>query len=186
MKIQLRDLVYYFSYGSNINYWRMFDRLTVGGFGGFGFRSRKSEIPDRGIPYTLEGYKLVFNVGMMRGQYANVVPGTKKDFVEGLLYKLSHSQLMDLDKYEGCYKRKYFELPSGELACIYIALPEFCHKTGRPDLEYLNIILDGCKDSKLWKTYNMLVDYKNENFNLKKSRHEKYEDNQSFDSNKII
>lgn len=160
----MKDLIYYFAYGSNL-----FIRQFASRVGYYG------DVVE-GIPYILDGWKLSFNVAPDRGEnvktairFANIIPDDGAA-VEGVLYKMSHLQFMAMDKYEVLYDRKYFiaqDLPNEPLIATYIAYPEFVVEPGAPTLEYLNRLLDGAKAYNLVDTYNMLVDFKTKNYKLK-------------------
>lgn len=156
--------VKYFAYGSNISIKRL--------------KNRVGSIFDPlvpGIPYTLENYELVFNAGSIWGPwaFANIQP--KKGFkVEGILYDMSPSQFKKLDGYEILYDKHYFQIDKNTLGCVYIANNEnITIRPKKPTLEYLNIIIDGCKETGLINTYNSLIDYKIKNFKIRKSKHSK-------------
>lgn len=56
--------------------------------------------------------------------------------------------------------------------CIYIANPNRVRlMEDRPNLEYLNLIIDGCLETGLMPTYNKLVQYKLKNYKLKRNKH---------------
>jgi len=152
----------YFAYGSNISIERLKNRVE--------FANKPVK---EGLKYTLKNYSLVFNVGYGYNSFANVIP-MNNSYVEGILYDLDEDQFRILDKYEGFYHRKYFKIDEETLGCIYIARSEnIGNKRIKPNIDYLNIILDGCKETGLIKTYNTLVHYKNSNYKLKKgNRHE--------------
>ncbi len=155
--------VKYFAYGSNIKYDRLKDRVEFFG-----------ELPlQRGIPYTLNGYALNFGAGAMFGgwSYANIVPMINYQ-VEGILYDLTPEQFERLDRYEALYEKQYFQIDKDTIGCTYIAKRyNVTKRLTKPTLEYLNIILDGCRETNLTKTYNMLLAYKLANYKLKKSKH---------------
>lgn len=156
--------VKYFAYGSNI----LMDRL----------RSRVEylgEPPLTGTPYILQNYSLVFNAGSMYGAYcfANVVP-RQGESVEGILYDFTPEQFSRLDRFELLYEKQYFQIDQNTIGCVYVCKPEnvsrrvgFC----KPSLDYLNIIIDGCLETGLTRTYNNLIQYKKLNYKLKKSKH---------------
>lgn len=154
--------VKYFAYGSNIK----FDRL----------RSRVEFLTEpivNGEQYTLDGYRLVFNAGIDFGfsAYANIEEARGYS-VEGILYDLTPAQFTRLDQYEAFYEKQYFQIDESTIGCVYIAKKEMtCKKAKRPDLTYLNTIIDGCEEQGLEDTYNLLVKYKLTNYKIRKSRH---------------
>jgi hypothetical protein len=150
----------YFAYGSNL----LSSRLE--------FRVGKVQ---KVCNYDLLGYRLTFNVW---GGFANIIPGRPNDKVEGVLYDLTDRQLKELDHYEGFYYRKIFDphLMGGPLGVAYIATEEAESVDGklvRPTLDYMNVLLDGCREQGLKETYNSLLNLKTGWFRLKKkSKHE--------------
>jgi len=155
--------VKYFAYGSNIDIERLKSRVEF-----------MNEPVVEGEPYSLEDYTLVFNAGMRFStfSFANIVP-RKGSKVEGILYDLTPNQFKRLDDYEMLYEKQYFQIDENTIGCVYIA-KEMCtlEKEYKPDLSYLNIIIDGCQTTGLKTTYNKLVRYKLANYKLKKvSKH---------------
>lgn len=149
----------YFAFGSNI----LFEQMK--------WRIETIDKIERGTLYILNDYKLVFNVGYgtMSHRFANIVPesGAK---VEGLLYDLTYDQLRRMDLYEALYKRCYFRIDDKTIACAYVGnYFSIMRKPGKPTLNYLNTILDGCREAELTWTYENLLKYKMENYKLKKS-----------------
>lgn len=132
--------VLYFAYGSNI----LQDRLN--------YRVGKNTFHST---YKLYGYKLVFNaVGWGRTAYANIIKGSKYDYVEGVLYELTSEQFKDLDRYEGLYERNYFIIPEiKEIGCTYICKVENIEDNYPSDEEYVKVIMEGCKHFGLFHTY---------------------------------
>jgi gamma-glutamylcyclotransferase len=139
-------MIYYFAYGSNMN----FERLKI----------RDSSASRLGSAF-LEGYELVFNKIAKNKQgvsYANIQENFNSN-VEGILYSLDNLDL--LDKFEG-FPKEYFRK---EIEIIfenkmlktwtYIANKD---KTGIdifPEKEYLNHIL--CGEPFLSKSYFKLI-----------------------------
>lgn len=106
----------YFAYGSNMNPQRM--------------RGRNINYAERN-PAILKGYTLKFNKVSFRNLhegFANIVPDAK-EFVEGVLYDLSDTDIEKLDQYEGYpvhYDRRQVKVMTGtgeEEALTYIACP---------------------------------------------------------------
>lgn len=147
--------VYYFAYGSNL----LIDKLKF----------RVDHLGEVTVykQYNLMGWKLVFNCGWFH-TFANIVKGDETDFVEGILYDLNAYQLKLLNEYEGLYETYYFDIDANSIACVYISTKK-CHKVdnGKPELAYLNSILQGCADHGLTKTYLKLMKYKQDNYKLK-------------------
>lgn len=149
--------VLYFAYGSNIDINRLIYRV-----GDVKVHSR----------YTLEKYRLVFNAGFKSlrkskfkslfksNTFANIEP-SEKGKVEGILYELTPEQFDILDSYEGLYERQYFQVSEKEIGCVYIAK----HTTkGLPNIDYLDIIINGCKTFGLNKTVIKLQTFKENNY----------------------
>ncbi len=127
-----------------------------------------------GTPFTLLNYKLAFNCcasRFVKNTFANIIYDQGAS-VEGVLYDLTERQLRCLDMYEALYERKYFRINDTTIGCTYVALPDCVTMLKKkPALDYLNIILDGCKEAGLVRTYNELLEYKKQNYKLKKNRH---------------
>lgn len=137
-------MAYYFAYGSNLDYTRMFSRCG------------SADVLGR---TQLEDYRLVFMENNARRIVANIVP-SKGDFVEGVVYYISEIDLKRLDAIEGhphVYTRKAISIKvrAEEVkAYVYIMKPEclvmtrdyvckFKRKYGIPKGEYFNHILRG-------------------------------------------
>lgn len=150
----------YFAYGSNM----LSKRLT----------ERVGYVHRIGV-YTLLNHRLLFNSGSFRlNSYANIEPA-EGESVEGVLYNLNETQIHSLDFCEG-YPRNYekfykIETINGSQLVIfgYWTRSEF-YKTinGKPNLNYLNIILMGAMQNGLDVTFNKLSQYKNDNYKLTK------------------
>jgi hypothetical protein len=141
----------YFAYGSNIFSTQM--------------RYRMYGCYDYCGTFILPDYKLTFDVGHKKfGTFANIQP-SKGDEVEGVLYKLSHTQLMELDKYEGLYTREYFHHPhlSDTIVAVYVGREEF-KSNELPAVEYFERIIRGCEERGLHKTLEKLENFKKENY----------------------
>lgn len=132
--------VYYFAYGSNL----LMKRLVY----------RVGEVKIRGS-YKLYGYKLAFNaVGYNYISFANIVPATKNDYVEGVLYELTPDQFDMLDRYEALYERNYFIINGiNGIGCTYIAKPNNTKDFVPSDKDYVETIMEGAKDFGLHKAY---------------------------------
>lgn len=155
--------VKYFAYGSNINIHRLKSRVD----------SHYEKITP-GVPYVLQGYALIFNAGSKFGgwSFANIVPNIEAS-VEGILYDMTPDQFKELDRYEVLYHREYFRLDNNTIGCAYIANND--NTTIIPKkltLDYLNIIIDGCLETGLSRTYKELLAYKKANYKLKKNKHD--------------
>lgn len=129
----------YFAYGSNMSHGRIINRL--------------GKVIKVGVA-ELKDYTLTFNYGNDTESYANIIesPG---DSVKGVVYLLTHRQLLRLDLYEGTvidadrfYKRVIKSIDDKQ-TCVYIShniRKEFM----RPVYErYLNHILKGYTENGL-------------------------------------
>ncbi len=154
--------VKYFAYGSNISIDRLKNRVERWG---------ESDL-QAGVPYTLQNHALIFNAGSRIGSwaFANVVP-RQGESVEGILYDITSEQFERLDKYEMLYYKAYFQIDKNTIGCIYLAYEENTGGATKPSLDYLNIIIDGCLETGLTRTYNTLIKYKAANYKLKKNKH---------------
>jgi len=130
------DVIEYFSYGSNMNPERMKERGVL-------YLSRES--------FVLGGYELRFNKisrSNPRAGAANIVPHASGE-VEGVLYRITVSGLLNLDRYEGYpaeYDRKKLiigakTLDEGEII-TYVAHPSRVKEGLRPMREYLRHLLE--------------------------------------------
>lgn len=152
----------YFAYGSNISRERLRNRVET-----------VFEPLAAGVPYVLNDYKLVFNAGAMYGLhcYANIIPARGEN-VEGILYDITPEQLSSLDRFEVLYNKHFFYLNNTTIGCVYIAKKEHVERRPKkPTLDYLNIIIDGCKETGLNRTYNELLQYKLRNYKIRKNKH---------------
>jgi gamma-glutamylcyclotransferase len=133
--------MFYFAYGSNLNKKRMLDRGVI---------------IKNVIPAKLFNYELKFNKVSKQGAVANVVP-CKDSVVEGVLYDVE--TLVLLDKYEGYpkhYTRVLLNIENVD-AWVYIANREYIKEGLRPELEYLNHLLEG-REYLSEEYYNNLKD----------------------------
>jgi gamma-glutamylcyclotransferase len=130
------DVIGYFSYGSNMNPERMKERGVL-------YLSRES--------FVLEGYELRFNkISRLNPQAgsANIVPHASKE-VEGVLYRITMSGLLNLDRHEGYpdeYDRKKLIIDAngkkkGEII-TYMAHPSRVKEGLSPMKEYLRHLLE--------------------------------------------
>lgn len=120
--------------------------------------------------YVLQNYEMLFNAG---GQFANIRP-CPGAVVEGVLYELNHTQMVQMDWYERLYERQYTDIIyQGQpyILCTYVCVDKRSLHVGKPLLPYLNFCLDGALENGLKATYNKLLEYKHKNYKLKKSKH---------------
>lgn len=146
--------VLYFAYGSNLLMERLVARV-----------GRVQTVS----PHTLNGYDLVFN----RYGYADIVPNPDAS-VDGILYALTPEQLKELDRYELLYARNHFLANingTTEICCVYIGTgvrSPYSIIRDKPELSYLNYILEGASKHGLVGLVNKLTSYKKANYKLKK------------------
>lgn len=156
----------YFAYGSNMLRLRLENRV-----------GNTVKIGN----YTLSGYKMLFNSGCFNHSYANIEADPSSS-VNGVLYRLTESQIGILDMHEG-YPRNYEKFYKIETILIngipeqciifgYITVnPYYINKDAIPSLDYLNIILMGCAENQLIDLYNELFEFKMNNYPIKSAIH---------------
>lgn len=139
--------VLYFAYGSNMFSGRIEFRITN---------------PIKAGTHKLYGWKLKFNAESDYGcqSYANIVKGTKTDFVEGVLYDLTHAQYRILDQFEGLYERMYFDIDSKTLGCAYVCRKDATGNMYQPDEYYFTRVLQGAIENGLDATTAHLINLK--------------------------
>ena len=153
--------IYYFAYGSNL----LQDRLDY----------RLGRIIRVVGNYTLPNYKLSFTARSFgKAAFANIEPSAG-DSVEGTLYEISSEELMILSRYEALYDVQFFTVPQypDAVCCVYIYKFPISKVVCKPSLDYINIIIDGCLEKGLHRTYNSLIDYKLKVLKAKGSKHKK-------------
>lgn len=152
--------VYYFAYGSNMSVDRIFYRV--------------GKVSVKGA-YTIKGYVLGFNCGHAPyNLYGNMIVSANEK-IEGVLYELSEEQIHQLDFYE-CYPNNYdkiyfYDDEKDAIIFAYVATKNFClysSESGKPQLDYINHLIKGAAEFNLKSTYNFLMDYKVNNYKLKK------------------
>jgi gamma-glutamylcyclotransferase (GGCT)/AIG2-like uncharacterized protein YtfP len=152
--------LFYFAFGSNMFNKRINERI--------------GRIQPAGT-FILPGYRLVFNCGNPWCSYANIVADSQAS-VEGVLYSLNDEQIHTLDMYEGYprnYQKRYFDLPNGDLGFAYVSENHEMYTAARPQLSYINMLIDGAFQNNLLNTYNMLVEFKERNYKLRGSKHKR-------------
>jgi len=152
--MKLKNDKLYFAYGSNLFISRLMHRV------GF-VEVLKTE--------TLKNWKLYFtNFG-----YANIKPSEPSE-VEGVIYKLTGRQLLILDHYEGLYERVSMSI-NGIECFTYIDKGRFkpVLSISKPNLSYINFIIDGCLNFNLINTAEELKVYKKNNYKVKSNKHGK-------------
>lgn len=155
----MENRILYFSYGSNLLSERINRRLFA--------------IIPVYRTYVLEGYRFVFNTGISKkAAFANIIP-SPRDTVEGVLYELTGQQFKELSHYEGCYHPEFF-IVDNQSVIVYVGNEEYTLlKSPTPSLDYINTIIKGCLEKRLYRTYNELVEYKNKVLKLKSNKHKK-------------
>lgn len=152
--------VFYFAYGSNMLLERIYNRVG------------KVKIIGK---YSIKNYKLAFNCGYPPARMFANMAVSEGSSIEGVLYELTESQIANLDRYEVYpfnYQKIYmYDNALDAIIFAYVATPDFKPKrVGKPELEYLNILIQGCKDFKLESTLEFLLNYKLNNYKLKNNR----------------
>ncbi len=129
----LRNPVWYFAYGSNLNVGQM--RRRVGQW-----QSCEKA--------SLRGWRLVFNVPSDRwgGLAANIVQtGRDQDRVWGVLYRISQTQLDVLTTFEGVLPVSITVEMDGQEVPAKVYLFQSKEAPGRPPSQYLDTILGGLR-----------------------------------------
>lgn len=155
--------VLYFAYGSNMMFERLERRL-----------SWMDPVIKTGT-HKLYGWKLCFNAESNIGinNFANIIKGEATDFVEGVLYQITHRQFKHLDHIEGLYEREFFDIDANTLGCAYVCVDtELIGQKYTPEEEYINICLLGAVENNLEATIKYLW-YLKQNINFNRSRREK-------------
>jgi gamma-glutamylcyclotransferase (GGCT)/AIG2-like uncharacterized protein YtfP len=132
----------YFAYGSNLNTERLAKRC--------GYVEKVKTV-------VLPHYRLAFNTGNDLRSFANIVP-SKRDVIEGVVYRISQYQEDQLDVYEGVsmgnYSKQYIRIDNDLVLCYFGEKPS----TYNPDLDYLRIIHAGAKEHNLKRTKRIVED----------------------------
>ena len=143
-------MVYYFAYGSNLDYVRMFHRCE------------SAEVVCRA---TLDGYRLVFMENNSKRIVANIIK-EKGHHVDGVVYEITEKDLKRLDAFEGhpnVYKRKQVTISiKGEDKKVYVyimpktydiklgkRLIEIPRRYGMPKGDYFTHVQNGYNMFKL-------------------------------------
>ncbi len=136
----MEDFLLYFAYGSNMDKKRLYDRI------GSAFKW------DVGM---VSGRRLSFNkLGLDGTGKANLVDH-EGETAYGVIYQVSESDLIKLDRFEVGYVRKTLEIQSynnGYVQAIsYLAniLPDFIS----PNKDYMNHIIQGAEEHGLKQNY---------------------------------
>lgn len=141
---------WYFAYGSNLLSEQMQCRL--GSL--FIAEHENAELCPRVV--TLPGHRVNFSMRSSDGcYYANIV--ASDEAVLGVIYRCNSLALEKLDAFEQGYDRiitQVFDATGQSYdAAVYIARPENVSNLGRPDIAYLNRILQGGKSHGLPAEY---------------------------------
>jgi gamma-glutamylcyclotransferase len=140
--------VYYFAYGSNMNWPQMQRRCPSSRFVCIG------RLP--GYHFGITRHSRLRNCGT-----ANVYPAPGKD-VWGIVYDITDEDLLILDGFEDGYRREILQVhPSEEGkpplgALVYVAALE--ENVPRPNAEYRRLIVDGAKHWNLPVAYLTLLE----------------------------
>lgn len=142
-------MIYYYSYGSNLDEKRMIDR-------GVNFTSKEKG--------TLKGYRFIINKKSQKNPnigFANIVEDFNSE-VEGIIYEVENEDIIKLDKFEGFPKhyRRENHIINNKECVVYIANNEWTtfNEIATTE-EYKNHILEG-KDFLSEIYYNNLLKIK--------------------------
>lgn len=111
--------IYYFAYGSNINYYQLKNRI-------------RAILPVIHYESYIKDFKLVFDVNYKEFYYANVEfePG---ETVTGITYKITPHQLLILN----CYERNYYSFNTfdsrGNIVYVYKSRQPSISGTPKPE-----------------------------------------------------
>ena len=141
-------MLYYFGYGSNINFISL---------------KAKGVVPTRSLVGILPEYKLRFNVEHWfrhEGGMCNIEPtNNPDDHVEGIVHECTDDDLEALDRMEAYgvgYDRITVDVRTSEgtiNALTYVGLPAVLNDDCLPTGRYLNIILKGARAAGLSDAY---------------------------------
>jgi gamma-glutamylcyclotransferase len=140
--------VYYFAYGSNMNWPQMQRRCPSARFVCVGRLA--------GYHFGITRHSRLRNCGT-----ANVYPATGKE-VWGIVYDISDEDLLVLDGFEDGYRREILRVYSSEYGrppldtLVYVATLE--ENVPRPNAEYRRLIVEGAKHWNLPATYLALLE----------------------------
>lgn len=156
-KEQLQQKVLYFAYGSNMHQPRLEQRVG-----------------DVKLiaTYELHNHKLTFDAGS-QCSYANVKE-CEGETCEGVIFEMTYRQLLILDRYEGLYERRkvlYSERRLHFYVCDY-----YRYERRQPSLtmEYYALLMLGCTEHNLKKSYVIVERFKPDKFSLKYSKESYY------------
>lgn len=136
--------MYYFAYGSNMNFEQMKKRCPSSTFIERAFL--------KGYKFVYDGYSVKW-----RSTVANIIKTGDKDEVCGGVFEISKDNLAALDCYEGypdTYNKEKIEV-KGDSGSIYVALVYLRGgvKVSVPHQEYRGIVIQGAKDCGLSEEY---------------------------------
>ncbi|WP_334386689.1 gamma-glutamylcyclotransferase family protein [Bradyrhizobium sp. AZCC 2262] len=146
------DAVWYFAYGSN-----MHDDA---------FLKRRRMRPSEWRAGRLKGYRLRFNLdGIPKGKAApaNICPDPDSE-VWGVLYKITHRQMLRLDLTEGvpgrAYSRTWLEMHDvdGQTVSAMTYVAKGKETDGRPSLRYITMLRDGARAHGLPSSWLQMLD----------------------------
>ncbi len=143
--------VWYFAYGSNL------DPGT--------FLERRRMRPRSARPGRLEGYRLVFDLRVGRGERAeaNLEP-SQFESVHGVAYALSHEDAARLDRTEGVHRGAYrrkdvrVELRDGGRVSAFTYVSPHRTRGRKPSERYLCLLLTGARHHGLPPDYVTWLD----------------------------
>lgn len=132
-----REKFYYFAYGSNMSYKRLYERV-----------GKCKKIGN----HTLEGYELTFNYGNDKESFANLKEN-ENSTIEGVVYELTLKQLQLLDYYEGNNNPNYYyrmcDIYKNRALHFYISFNTRKVFEKPISFNYYNHLLAGCVENNL-------------------------------------
>ncbi len=140
--------MYYFAYGSNMNWQQMQRRCPSSRF------VCVAHLPD--FRFGITRHSRLRDCGT-----ANIYPACGEE-IWGIIYEVNHADLTVLDSFEDGYRRKvlsFYPIQDGKQpldALVYMADIE--HNVPRPSAEYRRLIVEGAKHWKLPPSYVALLE----------------------------
>lgn len=132
-----KEKFYYFAYGSNMSYERLYKRI-----------GKCKKIGN----YNLEGYELTFNYGNEKESFANLKENEQKS-VEGVVYEITLKQLHLLDYYEGNNNPNYYyrmcDIYKNKALHFYISFNTRKEFLKPISIVYYKYLLEGCIENNL-------------------------------------
>ncbi len=131
--MQSEIIVYYFAYGSNMLESRLKERISAK-YIGVG---------------KLNNYQFLCNKKSKFGSAKGNISTSQNNYVLGVLYEVVYSDLLELDKIEGGYKRIEVDIELDEEIVKAFAYESIKTTDELPQKEYLDIIIKGAEEHNL-------------------------------------